>query len=639
MKRFLRNIVIRFKSVPLPIRIVVGVVLLSVVYELVFILPTNVQLSYANKYTCVNWLTVAPTTQHQRAGSTEYALIPQDIVKVFNVPVFGTKACVTPVSSPKEGDAKVSMAPFGTPIFSKTFKVVAPALPTANVASLKGKEISAVKRLAIPMSDRDAIHSYSIGQSSTKASCAPTDTGLLCDMAALNLEPSTAYTIDLYRVYNDATPVKVASVPIKTLTAVQFADATVKNDATIYDKPASFTFTFDRELDTVDGTLKRTDGTAGDVAASFKTNSKTVVVTPTQPLPRNASYQLTLQQVTGKDGGSLADPIVTNFKTSGGPKVANVSVGATGVPQSAKITVTFDQPLKADVDIAKLARVTGVTGSVAKASDNSVTFTLSAAPLCAAFSLVIDKGVPSGSNDETSADAWKFDGRIVCGTSAVIGSSVKGRPIVAYTFGTGSSTILFTGGIHGSEASGVTTMQAWVTYLQTNAYKIPAGKKVVVVPNTNPDGIAANTRYNANNVNLDRNFPASNWRPDIDTATGIIATGGGSAPGSEPETRALLGLTRQLRPRLEVSFHAQGRLVGANEVGDSTPIGLAYARTVGYKSMIGSAEAEMGYSITGEYEDWMGQELGVPAILIELPSNYGNYLSTQMTALSNILAL
>ena len=100
-----------------------------------------------------------------------------------------------------------------------------------------------------------------------------------------------------------------------------------------------------------------------------------------------------------------------------------------------------------------------------------------------------------------------------------------------------------------------------------------------------------------------------------------------------------MALTQQLRPRLEVSFHAQGRLVGANKFADSVAIGDMYANMVGYRTMFYNAEAVMGYSMTGEYEDWMGEKYNIPAILIELPSASGNYLSSQLAALKKMITL
>jgi len=639
MKRYIRSIVQRFKSVPLPVRIGAGATLLALLYVGIFVIPTNIHFNYATTTSCVNRLTLLPGLQQQRAGKNDFKVEPQQVTKVFGLPLFSTSVCIAPASAPKEGLKKVSSAPFGIVLFSKTFNIHVPAAPTANVGSLKGKEVSAVKPLTVPLNGQDLVHTYSLHSGEKSTACKAVSQGMSCNMAQLDLEPSSPYELVLYRGYGKDTPQKIETLSIKTLTAVQLVDSTLQSGMTIYDKPAGFRLTFDRALESAEGNMKRTDGTASDIPATFTVEGSIVVVTPKQPLPRNASYQMTLKQVTGKDGGSLSDPIVTPFTVSGGPKVTDVSVGSTSISQNAKIIVTFDQALKADADIAKFAHLNGIEGAVSRASDNSIAVTVSSAPLCTAFSIVVDKGLPSGSNDETSADQWKFDGRIICGSSSTIGYSVRGRAIVAYTFGTGGSTILFTGGIHGSEPSGVSTMQAWVTYLQANGYKIPADKKIVVVPNTNPDGIAAGTRYNANNVNLDRNFPADNWRPDIDTATGMHSTGGGTSAGSEPETQALIKLTQQLRPRLEVSFHAQGRLVGANQFGDSIAIGKMYAGIVGYQTMIGNAEEVMGYSITGEYEDWMGQKLNVPAILIELPSSSGNYLNSQMTALMKLLTV
>jgi len=638
VKRFFNVVVSRFRSIPLAARISGGVVLLAILYVGVFVIPTNVQFSYANKETCTDWFMVAPTLQQQRAGKNSYTITPSDTVKVFGAPLFSRSVCVTPSTLPEEGRTKVSIAPFGLPIFSKTVGVSTPATPVAKAMNLKDTDISAVKPLLLPLSTKDAVHTYSLRQGEKSTTCAAVDQGISCPIKSLALEPSTSYDLTLYRGFNEDTPKKVDTLAVKTLKAVQLVESTLQNDMTIYTKPTSFTYTFDRPIESVGGVLQRVDGTSKtDVKTTLKAEGSTVVVTAAQQLPRNASYQLTLEEVTGRDGASLADPLVTIFKTSGGPKVVSVSVGSSLVPQSAKITVTFDQPVKGDIDLAKFASSAGIASTVSRASDTSITFALSPAALCTAFSLVIEKGLPSGSNDETSTEQWKFDSRIACGYSSVIGYSIKGRAIIAYTFGSGGSVILFTGGMHGSEPSSTSTMQAWVNYLQSNGFKIPADKKVVIVPNTNPDGIAAGSRNNANNVNIDRNFPASNWRPDIDTASGTLPTGGGTSAGSEPETAALIALTRSLRPRLEVSFHAQGSLVGANQYGDSIAIGTKYARTVGYGTMIGNAEEVMGYSITGEYEDWMGQEMGIPAILIELPTTSGNYLNSQLTALLNLL--
>jgi hypothetical protein len=419
---------------------------------------------------------------------------------------------------------------------------------------------------------------------------------------------------------------------------ISLKDASITEAATIYDKRKDFRFTFDTPVREAKAVLvAKTGEIQKQIAVSQQSSGETLSITVNEDLQRKTAFTLTLQQVVAENGSALEAPLVTNFTTSGGPKPTNVSVGPTGVAQNAQIIVTLDQPIKDDVNIGQFARVEGVGGSVAKRSATQLVYTLQAG-LCQPFSLVLDKGVASGSNDEVS-EAWKFDARTVCGTTAVIGYSVQGRPIIAYYFGSGSKTILFTGGIHGEERSAQQTMQAWADYLMTNAHRIPADKRVVVVPNLNPDGISRGSRNNVNNVNLGRNYPTANWKASIDTASGQLPTGGGIEPGSEPETKAIMALTRQLMPRLEVSFHAQGRLVGANKVADSVAIGNIYSSTVGYGTMYTNAEEVMGYSITGEYEEWMGEQFGIPAILIELPSRQGNYLTSQLNALMKMLSV
>jgi hypothetical protein len=345
-----------------------------------------------------------------------------------------------------------------------------------------------------------------------------------------------------------------------------------------------------------------------------------------------------VQTVEATDGSTLNEPYVIAFTTSGAPKITGINIGVSGVDPSARVVVSFDQNIDPGQDISKFASLTGVNTSLVR-QGNQLIFSLQNAPRCAAFSITIAKGVISASNGLISKNDWSYTSRVNCRATSTIGYSVRGRAITAYYYGSGATTILFTGGMHGNEQSGMQTMQAWASYLDTHAPEIPSDKQVVIIPNTNPDGIAANSRYNAHGVNIDRNFPTTNWSTDIETTNGIVAGGGGSSPLSEPETKALYNLAISLRPRAQLSFHAQGRLVGANDYADSRAIGSTYASTVGYTTMFDNAEDVMGYSFTGEYDTWLGEKLGKPSLVIELPSASGNYLSSQLTALWKMVHL
>lgn len=626
-----------YHRLPLPAWISLAVLAFVVLpYGLVFGIPKQVSFSYAGD-TCVRQLSLAPSFLKQ-TGTSGYDTQLKDVTSIGNVQLFSTSICFTATEMPKIGKNTVTVSPFGSVLATKKFAITVPESPTARTVDMVGKTISTALPFYIKLTSSDAIHDYRLVIADKSTACDQKNAQLACEVSKLELAPGTAYQATLYRSFKGAAEKQIVEGKITTLLPLNLTNASVTDGKVIYDIPTDFRFTFDKLVETADVTLKRADGQIIEV--NTKQEDTTLIVTPRLELPRKLDYSLVLNQVIAQNGSALSAPLTYKLTTSGGPKVASVSVGGSGVGQSAKIMVTFDQPVAASVDATKIARITGASGSVAKVSDTQFSFTLANAPLCGAFTLTIDKGVASGSNKESSEEAWNFKSRTVCGSSSIIGYSVKGRPIIAYYFGSGSSTTLYTGGMHGSEPSGTTTMQAWVTYLQVHAAEaIPAGKRVVVVPNTNPDGIAAGSRYNANNVNIGRNFATANWKADIETSSGIAVNGGGTSKTSEPESKALAALTVQLRPQLEISFHSSGRLVGANKFGNSIAVGDIYAKIVGYKTMFYDAEAVMGYPMTGEYEDWMGESMGIPAILIELPSATGNYLSTQQAALIRMLSV
>ena len=634
-----QNILTKTKSlaskVPLKIWIIGGAVLTVVIsYSLIFFIPKTVEFSYAQA-NCVSHLTIAPDTQ--RLSSSDFEATFKDTLGVGNVNLLSTKVCVEPKEAPEAGTYTATIAPFGGIVASKPLTITVPEAPTIQKSGIVGKTISTAEPLKIKLSSADAIHGYELKIADKVTDCTQALAELSCEVESLQLAQGAEYVASLYRTYKDSNE-KILEGQVETLQPLVMTKASIKNDQTLYDTPTEFTFTFDQAVTRADISFVKVAGdTTEPVAFTQEVNDTTLKVLFSE-LDREATYKVTLDQAVAENGSSLAKAIPITFETSGGPEVDSVSVGSTSVARSARIIVTFDQPLDKSVDIAKLARVEGVAGSVSKQSDTELAFAIKGGD-CTAFSLIVDKGVKSASNGEVSKEPWKFNSRTICGSSWSIGNSVQGRPIIAYSFGSGSSVIMFTGGIHGSEPSSTSTMQAWAQHLQAYGNTIPAGKRVVIVPNTNPDGIAVGSRYNSRNVNIGRNFPTKNWQASIETRNGTLPTGGGTSAGSEPETAALMALTQQLRPRLEVSFHAQGRLVGANKFADSVAIGDMYANIVGYRTMFYNAEAVMGYSMTGEYEDWMGEKYNIPAILIELPSASGNYLSSQLAALKKMITL
>lgn len=136
---------------------------------------------------------------------------------------------------------------------------------------------------------------------------------------------------------------------------------------------------------------------------------------------------------------------------------------------------------------------------------------------------------------------------------SVIGRSVEHRPIVAVRLGDASAPhpLLVIGDIHGNEPAGIAIARWLIAHAR---YRQPP---LVVVPDLNPDGVAADTRQNADGVDLNRNFPYR-WRPLYRHGDQQYQ---GGRPLSEPESRAAYRLILRLRPRVTIWFHQPMALV------------------------------------------------------------------------------
>ena len=136
-----------------------------------------------------------------------------------------------------------------------------------------------------------------------------------------------------------------------------------------------------------------------------------------------------------------------------------------------------------------------------------------------------------------------------------IGHSAHGRPLRVTVAGvpTARRRLLVVGCIHGTECAGVAVARRLARRAP------PAGARLWIVANLNPDGRAAGSRLNGRGVDLNRNF-ASGWRAAGRRGDPEYP---GPRPGSEPETRAIRALIRRVRPDVTVWFHQPLGLVRA----------------------------------------------------------------------------
>jgi hypothetical protein len=629
VKSLVKNGKFWLSKIPPKIWIITLTLVVAIGYILCFVVPKNITFTYAEHRYCVGGVILLPELQKQSGGTT-FKLQVEGGAKIGSLYLFASKICIEPMVAPSSGKTAIGYSPFGGPIFRSNYTVTVGSQPKANVTL--DQPVALAKPFEFTLDQPDNIFAYQLAINEKTTTCKNTSNKISCDLKLLNLTQGKKYSFNLARTFNNTELSNVTKGDLSLLSPIGVTKTSVQAGEEVYSKPKTFTFETDKQLISTNVTLEKIDnGKLVAINSTTKIAGSTAETSIVTDLERAAKYRLTMSSTEATDGSQLDTSHVTDFQTSGGPIVAGVNIGTSGIDANAKVIVTFDQAISQTQDTSKLVSLTGGDATITRTA-NQIIFQLHSLPRCSAFSLNIAKGLNS-QYDVASTDNWSYASRINCRATEVIGYSVMGRPIIAYFYGNGPTTILFTGGIHGTEQSGKYIMQSWINHLDSYAYKIPADRQVVVVPSVNPDGLATSTRYDANNVNLDTNFASANWQADITNSSGVLVGGGGTSPMSEPETKALANLTTRLQPRLEVSFHAQGSLIGANQYGDSTAIGNLYAASVGYSSMIGHAEATMGYAITGEYEEWAGEQYGTPAILIELPTLTGNYFSAHQSTL------
>lgn len=137
------------------------------------------------------------------------------------------------------------------------------------------------------------------------------------------------------------------------------------------------------------------------------------------------------------------------------------------------------------------------------------------------------------------------------------GRSLPGAPLIWFPAPAANrESGLILAGTHGDETSSVVTLSCALRTLN------PTLRRHHVVLAVNPDGCQLGLRANANGVDLNRNFPAANWKAGetvyrwnsrAQERDVVLLTG--DHPGSEPETRALCQLIHRLQPARVVSFH------------------------------------------------------------------------------------
>lgn len=192
-----------------------------------------------------------------------------------------------------------------------------------------------------------------------------------------------------------------------------------------------------------------------------------------------------------------------------------------------------------------------------------------------------------------------------------IATSNQGRDIECIIHGYGDDTILFIASIHGDETAGTFLLESLDTYLKEHP-EFLVGKQLIIIPVANPDGFAAGSRFNANGVDINRNFPADNR---------VNNKINGFAGLSEPESRAIDSVIRIYKPNRIIVFHEPLDCIDYD--GPAQNLAQLLSKTCKLKvKKLGAREGSLGA--------YAGEDLGIKVVTVELPEEAKNLSQTQL---------
>jgi hypothetical protein len=207
--------------------------------------------------------------------------------------------------------------------------------------------------------------------------------------------------------------------------------------------------------------------------------------------------------------------------------------------------------------------------------------------------------------------------------ATTIGYSVEGREIIAQRFGDGERILLLVGGIHGGwEANTVALVNDLIAHFEAHPEDVLPGVSLALIPAANPDSVplgrTAEGRFNANGVDLNRNWSCE-WSPDAVWRNQRVNPG--AAAFSEPETQALAEYIRELRPDAALFYHsaANGIYAGDCDSDVSGADSLALAAVLGEVTGYSFGQPFTAYPVTGTAASWVDGQ-GILSADVELRS-------------------
>jgi len=613
---------------------------LLVIFITTVILLTKFSLTYFQSYIstseefCLEGNFIFPELYKFNSDIPSNKEIKEKTVIFNKFTIFAKQICFTPTELlPESNQYPLTMTYFGNINFNILQKdlVLNTERYPAITKTLFTEKINKKDVLIYELDYGNDFLEYTISLEEETAECIKEDNLLICDISSLNLKPGESYNLSLLSKYENEIVNILDQKEIMVLKSVKIVDSSIENED-ILTNPNLDEIVLTINKDIVESsliTLKDEDD--NDIEIGVTIDDSSVMISLKEDLKQDTEYILTVSDLTGIDDSEMEEDYSLNFSISDGPKVSSSNI-QDGLSTSSNIVLYFNQNLNSNQNIKSLFTIDSKTEYSYSIYKNKLTINPSSnLSFCANHSIKIKTGIKS-STGLVSSKSYTYNFKTTCKRTYSIGKSVDGRTIYAYYFGSGSKKIVFYGAMHGSESNTKYTLTYWISELEKNSDNIPDDKTVIVVPVLNPDGVADKIRFNSNKVDLNRNFDSSTWVSGTYFLNTFYATGGGNAPFSEPESRAIRDLIYRESPYLTLSYHSAAGYVVPSNTSRGVELGKVYSNLSGYRYVAPGTDGAFTYDITGDFGEW-AQEHGYSSLTIELSNAYYNQFTQNKSAM------